>query len=116
MFHDYTAQQDAGPNDEERGQPSVPIAASVARSSSSVSFALGAAMSSPSPSPSQFERVERGGIALVGCVLLLFLALAWTGIVIFSASEPSFIAALIGIPTFFLTPMVSGCLLFLLRR
>ena len=36
-------EQDAGPNDEERGQPHVPIGASSARSSSSVSFALVAA-------------------------------------------------------------------------
>ena len=35
------AEQDAGPNDEERGQPHVPIEASLARSSSSVSFAFG---------------------------------------------------------------------------
>jgi len=33
--------KDAGPNDEERGQPHAPSRASVARSSSSVSFALG---------------------------------------------------------------------------
>jgi len=34
-------QQDAGPNDEERDQPHVPMRLSLARSSSSVSFALG---------------------------------------------------------------------------
>jgi TPR repeat protein len=38
---DQCAEQDAGPNDEERDQPRVPITASVARSSSSVSFPLG---------------------------------------------------------------------------
>src|SRR5437660_3155333 len=32
---------DAGPNDEERGQPNCPMRTSLARSSSSVSFALG---------------------------------------------------------------------------
>jgi hypothetical protein len=35
-----SVQQDAGPNDEERGQPYVPSRASLVRSSSSVSFAL----------------------------------------------------------------------------
>jgi len=34
-------QQDAGPNDEERGQSHVPLRMSLARSSSSVSFAFG---------------------------------------------------------------------------
>jgi hypothetical protein len=38
--HERT-EQDAGPNDEERGQPHVPSRASLARSSSSVSFAFG---------------------------------------------------------------------------
>src|SRR6266496_5371892 len=37
-----SVQPDAGPNDEERCQPSVPMRASLARSSSSVSFAFGA--------------------------------------------------------------------------
>ena len=68
-------------------------------------------MSSPSST-----QVERGRIALFGCVLLLFLALAWTATMVFSASEPSFVAAFIGIPTFLITPIVTGCLLFLLRR
>jgi hypothetical protein len=35
-------EQDAGPNDEERGEPKRPVRASLARSSSSVSFAFGA--------------------------------------------------------------------------
>src|SRR2546427_642254 len=35
-----TAQQDAGPNDQERAQPTRPMPTSLARSSSSVSFAL----------------------------------------------------------------------------
>src|SRR6266511_833533 len=41
-WHEHNAEPDAGPNDEERGQPSVPMRASLARSSSSVSFAFGA--------------------------------------------------------------------------
>ena len=41
MYDEIEGQQDAGPNDEERGQPHVPSRASLARSSSSVSFALG---------------------------------------------------------------------------
>jgi len=40
-YHDKDAEQDAGPNDEERGQPPVPKRESSARSSSSVSFAFG---------------------------------------------------------------------------
>ena len=38
---DQCAEEDAGPNDEERGRPQVPVRASEARSSSSVSFAFG---------------------------------------------------------------------------
>ena len=38
------AEQDAGPNDEERGQPRVPMRTSLARSSSSVSFAFADSM------------------------------------------------------------------------
>ena len=37
----YDAEQDAGPNDEERDQPHVPMRSSLARSSSSVSSPLG---------------------------------------------------------------------------
>lgn len=40
--NDYGAEPVAGPNDEERGQPPVPIPTTLPRSSSSVSFALGA--------------------------------------------------------------------------
>jgi hypothetical protein len=41
-YHDaFIGEQNAGPNDEERGQPHVPPRASLARSSSSVSFAFG---------------------------------------------------------------------------
>ena len=38
---DYEAEPDAGPNDEERGQPHVPNRTAPARTSSSVSFAFG---------------------------------------------------------------------------
>jgi hypothetical protein len=43
LTHENT-EQDAGPNDEERGQPHVPKRTSLARSSSSVSFALASNM------------------------------------------------------------------------
>lgn len=52
-------QPGAGPNDEERGQPHVPIRASLARSSLSVSFAFGLVATT---SMKKFERALKAGV------------------------------------------------------
>ena len=50
-------------------------------------------------------------------VLLAILACGWVLAFVFSASEPSIVAAVIGIPTFLATPVVSfGLVLLLWRR
>jgi len=52
-------EQVAGPNDEERGQPHVPIRLSLARSSSSVSFAFGVYVAMIAKPPTNLVYVPR---------------------------------------------------------
>jgi hypothetical protein len=62
------------------------------------------------------SQTDRNSVASAGCILLLILAFSWAAFLLFSVDEPSFLALFFGIPAFLLTPIVSGTLLFLLRR
>jgi hypothetical protein len=53
---------------------------------------------------------------LVGASLLFFLVLGWVITFLYSASEPSFVAFVVGVPTAVGTPIVTCSLLIVLRK